>query len=159
LWIRWAKELKTLPYLGSVVEETLLLHKPVLAKSPAHRTPLAALAICAGYSLPLGTTLSTQAYSFPRDLAFSPDPLRFNPDCWLNYTIAMKKGLLRPVRWLSRLRGHANCLIGVHARNMHVLPHLCGSENLADNDDARDDSVSGLLHRRSIEAVSEITLK
>jgi cytochrome P450 len=40
---------------------------------------------------PLGTTVSTQPYTFHRDPAFYPDPLRFNPDRWLNPIKAMKE--------------------------------------------------------------------
>ena len=61
------KELETLLYLNSVIEETLRLYSPISQSLP-RSTPAGGTTLC-GYELPPGTIVSTQAYTFHRDPA------------------------------------------------------------------------------------------
>lgn len=68
------KHLRELPYLSNVINETLRLYSSVPSALPRVVPPEGAT--LAGYYLPPGTTVCTQAYSLHRDPTIFPDPER-----------------------------------------------------------------------------------
>lgn len=69
-----------LEYLGHVIDETMRLW-PVAPGSLYRTAPLPTSGtVLAGYRIPRGTTVDTQAWTFHRDPQFFPDPLTFDPD-------------------------------------------------------------------------------
>lgn len=85
-------QLQRLPYLNQVIEETLRLYAVVPSALP--RLVPAGGATLAGYFLPAGATVCTQAYSLHRNEALFPDPERFDPDRWARPTKEMKDGMM-----------------------------------------------------------------
>lgn len=81
-------ELKELPYLGRVIDETLRLYSA--APSGLPRTVPAGGAELCGYSLPGGTIVCAQAYSMHRDGAIFSEPEMFRPERWETPSKAMK---------------------------------------------------------------------
>ena len=72
-----ASDLEALPYLNAVLEETLRLHGPIPGALP-RVIPASGLSI-AGYFIPQGSTVCTQAYSMHRQPEIFPDPERYIP--------------------------------------------------------------------------------
>jgi cytochrome P450 len=68
------QDTRELPYLGQVINETLRLYSS--APSALKRVVPPEGAYLAGYRLPGGVTVSTQAYTFHRDPTIFPDPER-----------------------------------------------------------------------------------
>lgn len=66
------KDARELPYLEQVINETLRLYSAIPAALPREVPPEGAH--LAGYQLPGGVTVSTQAYSFHRDQTIFPEP-------------------------------------------------------------------------------------
>ena len=83
---------RNLPYLNQVINETLRLYTAVPGVLP--RVVPEEGAQLAGFNLPRGTIVSTQAYSMHRDPNIFPDPLTFNPERWASPTKAMKDASL-----------------------------------------------------------------
>ena len=103
---------RDLPYLSQVVHETLRLYPAVPSALP--RAVPQEGATLAGYQLPGGTTVSTQAYSLHRDPTVFVDPdrqvathqqidhlfglpanfQRFDPERWVNPTKEMKAAFM-----------------------------------------------------------------
>jgi hypothetical protein len=81
-----------LPYLNMVIEETLRLYSPVASGLP--RLVPREGAELAGYWLPGGATVCSQAYSIHRDPVIYPQPERFEPSRWTHPTKAMKDAFL-----------------------------------------------------------------
>lgn len=106
-----AKELEALPYLNRVIDETLRLYSAVPASLP-RETP-ATGAMLAGYHIPGGTTVGTQAYTFHRNPAVFPDPEKFDPDRWVNPTREMKEA------FVPMSAGSRSCL-GVHIAKLQL---------------------------------------
>ncbi|KAL3445280.1 cytochrome P450 [Aspergillus insuetus] len=75
-------------YLKAVVNEALRLYGAAPGSLP-RVTPLPGAQL-SGYTIPGGTTVSTQAFSIHRDPAYFPDPERFIPERWLDPTPKMK---------------------------------------------------------------------
>lgn len=73
-------ELRRLPFLNQVIDEALRLYASAPAGLPRVVPPGGAT--LAGYALPGGTVVSTQAYSFHRIESIFPDPERFDPSRW-----------------------------------------------------------------------------
>lgn len=73
-------DLRELPYLDRVIEETLRLYSAASSALPRIVPPRGAE--LAGYWFPAGVTVSSQAYSLHRDPATHPDPETFDPDRW-----------------------------------------------------------------------------
>ena len=104
-------DLKKLPYLNHIIDETLRMYSSVPAGLPrevtAHcsyfpsffranvlltnvcQVPPEGIEFC-GHWIPGGTTVSAQAYSMHRDEVVFPNPLRFDPSRWERPTQAMK---------------------------------------------------------------------
>lgn len=73
-------ELRRLPYLNQVIDEALRLYASAPAGLPRVVPPGGAT--LAGYTLPAGTVVSTQAYSMHRIEEIFPDPETFDPSRW-----------------------------------------------------------------------------
>lgn len=73
-------DLRRLPYLNQVIDEALRLYASAPAGLPRVVPPGGAT--LAGYALPGGTVVSTQAYSMHRIEGIFPDPERFDPSRW-----------------------------------------------------------------------------
>lgn len=82
------QDLKKLPYLDCVVQETLRLHSAVPAGLPRLVPPGGAT--FSGLYIPGGYTVSAQAYSMHRNPAVYPDPMKYDPERWRKPTKAMK---------------------------------------------------------------------
>lgn len=100
-------ELRELPYLHQVIEETLRLYSA--APSALPRSVPASGAQLAGYWLEGGTTISAQAYSLHRNADVFPNPDEFNPSRWEKPTKVMKDSLMafgKGARSKSSAQGH-----------------------------------------------------
>ncbi|KAA8650755.1 cytochrome P450 [Aspergillus tanneri] len=82
------RDTRNLPYLNQVINETLRLYTAV--PGPLPRVVPEEGACLAGYNIPGGVTVSTQAYSMHRDERIFPDPHKFKPERWSSPTKAMK---------------------------------------------------------------------
>ncbi|OLN92253.1 putative sterigmatocystin biosynthesis P450 monooxygenase STCB-like protein 1 [Colletotrichum chlorophyti] len=81
-------QLKDLTYLNWIIQETLRLYSALPAGLP--RLVPAGGEKLAGYYVPGGLTVTTQAYSLHRDEKAFPDPDRFYPERWEYPTQRMK---------------------------------------------------------------------
>lgn len=86
------EQVKSLKYLGYVIEETLRLYPAAPAGLP--RLVPSGGAELGGYYLPADTVVSTQAWSLHRDPRVFSNPLKFDPGRWQHATKAMKESLL-----------------------------------------------------------------
>ncbi|KAM6516753.1 hypothetical protein FALCPG4_014926 [Fusarium falciforme] len=86
------EHLRALPYLQQVIEETLRLYSAAPAALP--RDVPQAGADLAGFQLPGGVTVTTQAYSLHRDHVVFPEPERFDPTRWATPTPEMKHAFM-----------------------------------------------------------------
>ena len=82
------QQLKELPYLTQVIDETLRLYSAAPSGLPRAVPPGGAE--LAGYFLPGGATVCTQAYSLHRDPDIFPSPEKFDPSRWKAPSKAMK---------------------------------------------------------------------
>ena len=82
------QELRQLPYLNHVIDETLRLYSAAPSSLP--RVVPGGGASLAGYWHDQGTIVSTQAYSMHRDPEIFPNPEKFEPSRWASQTKAMK---------------------------------------------------------------------
>ncbi|CAJ2504798.1 Uu.00g121920.m01.CDS01 [Anthostomella pinea] len=104
-------DVKSLPYLNLVIDETLRLYSAAPAGLP--RDVPAGGAEFLGYYIPAGYTVSTGAYSMHRNPAVFPDPERFEPSRWADPTRDMKDSFV-PFGGGSRI-----CL-GIHLARMEL---------------------------------------
>jgi cytochrome P450 len=81
-------QLRALPYLNQVIEETLRMFASVPGLLP--RTVPPEGSELAGYWFEGGTVVSAQAYTLHRDPVIFPDPERFDPSRWAMPTKDMK---------------------------------------------------------------------
>lgn len=81
-------QVRELPYLALVIEETLRLYPAVPSALP-RVVPPDAPELC-GRRLPAGATVTTSAYCLHRDPAAFPEPERFWPERWQSPTRRMK---------------------------------------------------------------------
>jgi len=96
-----------LPYLDAVIKETLRLYAPLPASEPRS---LPTNCMIDGYLIPAGTVVSMAPFSLHRNAEIFRDPLKFNPDRWLDKTaeaVEMKKW------WWAFSSGGRMC-IGMH---------------------------------------------
>ncbi|KAJ4251352.1 hypothetical protein NW762_011333 [Fusarium torreyae] len=82
-------DLRDLPYLNQVIQESLRMYSSVPGGLP--RMVPAGGAEFAGYWLPAGTTVCTQAYTMHRDPVIFLNPEEFNPSRWSEPTKVMKE--------------------------------------------------------------------
>ncbi|OQU97305.1 hypothetical protein CLAIMM_03254 isoform 1 [Cladophialophora immunda] len=86
------EDVQRLPYLDTVVRESLRLYGAAPASLP--RTVPDGGAHLAGYYLPGGITVSTQAFTLHRNPDIFTDPYEFLPDRWNNPTPRMKEAFM-----------------------------------------------------------------
>ncbi|KAI1656562.1 putative cytochrome P450 [Daldinia decipiens] len=104
-------DLKKLPYLDHVIQETLRLYSA--APSGLPRVVPQGGATLAGHYIPGGYTVSAQAYSVHRNPAVYPEPLKFDPSRWENPTRAMKDAFVP-------FGGGSRICIGLHLAKMEL---------------------------------------
>ncbi|CAJ2512514.1 Uu.00g055290.m01.CDS01 [Anthostomella pinea] len=104
-------DVKGLPYLDQVIDETLRLY-PAAPSGLPRAVPPEGVEL-AGYHLPGGYTVSTQAYSLHLNDDAFPEPHVFNPERWEKPTRLMKDSFM-PFGGDSR-----NCL-GLHLALMEL---------------------------------------
>lgn len=85
-------DVRHLPYLNQVIEETLRLYPAVPSGLP-RAVPLEGVTFNKLW-LPAGTTVLTQAYSLHRDPVAFPDAETFDPSRWEKPTQAMKDSFM-----------------------------------------------------------------
>lgn len=85
-------DLRSLPYLNAVIDETLRLY--AAAPSALPRVVPHGGSTLAGYYLAQDTVVSTQAWTLHRDLTLFPNPERFDPSRWLEATKEMRDGVM-----------------------------------------------------------------
>ncbi|KAG4429099.1 hypothetical protein IFR05_015425 [Cadophora sp. M221] len=100
-----SKVTNALPYLATVIKETLRLYGAAPGSLP--RTVPAGGRTLGPHFIPGGTTVSTQAYTLHRDPRIFPGPLEFKPERWLEPTQEMKDA------WMPFGGGSRVC-IGLH---------------------------------------------
>lgn len=81
-------DVKHLPYLNQVIEETLRLYPAAPSLLP-RVVPLEGVQL-AGHYIPAGCTVGAQAWSMHRDPSTFPEPLNYDPSRWQTPTKAMK---------------------------------------------------------------------
>lgn len=104
-------ELKQLPYLNQVVEETLRLYSAAPSTLPRLVPPGGA--VLAGHWLEGGTTVSSQAYTLHRDPATFPHPDTFSPSRWESPTKDMKDAFFA-------FGGGSRVCLGIHLARMEL---------------------------------------
>ncbi|KAI3394048.1 hypothetical protein diail_3267 [Diaporthe ilicicola] len=104
-------DLRRLPYLNQVIDESLRLYASAPAGLPRVVPPGGAT--MAGYQLPGGTVVSTQAYSMHRIADVYPDPETFDPSRWKAPTKDMKDALMP---W----GGGSRICLGVHLARLEL---------------------------------------
>ncbi|KAJ5377973.1 uncharacterized protein N7496_005382 [Penicillium cataractarum] len=105
------RNLRDLPYLNQVINETLRLYTAVPLGLPRATPPEGAT--FSGYFVPGGTTVSTQSYSMHRDPTIFPDPHDFKPERWEEVTKDMKDASLP-------FGGGSRICIGLHLARMEL---------------------------------------
>ncbi|OKL56728.1 hypothetical protein UA08_07860 [Talaromyces atroroseus] len=94
-----------LPYLDAIIKETLRLYAPLPASEP--RSSLVDIEID-GYLIPAGTVVSMSPYTLHRNAEVFPEPLKFDPERWLNEDcVEMKK-------WFWAFSSGGRMCIGLH---------------------------------------------
>ncbi|KAK7947105.1 Cytochrome P450 monooxygenase azaI [Apiospora aurea] len=126
-------QVRDLPYLAMVIEETLRLYPAVPSALP--RVPPE---LC-GRRLPAGATVTTSAYCLHRDPMAFPGPERFVPERWQNPTKRMKDAFMA-------FGGGSRVCLGMHlarleirlaaARFFHRFPdvEISSLEGMSDDD-------------------------
>ncbi|KAH9237568.1 hypothetical protein K456DRAFT_1747371 [Colletotrichum gloeosporioides 23] len=105
------EQVKSLEYLGYIIEETLRLYPAAPAGLP--RLVPSGGAELGGYYLSADTIVSTQAWSLHRDPRAFPNPLKFDPGRWEHATKTMKESLLT-------FGGGSRVCLGVHLARMEL---------------------------------------
>jgi cytochrome P450 len=100
-----AQELRELPFLNQVINETLRVY--TAAPAPFPRLVPDGGVHLAGYYMPGGIEVSAQAFSMHRDPAIFPAPSEFRPERWASPTAAMKDAF---VPFGRGARGELYCL-------------------------------------------------
>ncbi|KAI0131911.1 cytochrome P450 [Xylariales sp. AK1849] len=105
------REVKSLPYLGQVIEETLRLYPA--APSGLPRSVPKEGAELAGHYIPAGYTVSSQAYSMHRNPTVYPEPLNFDPSRWEKPTQSIKDSFVA-------FGGGSRICLGLHLARMEL---------------------------------------
>ncbi|KAI1852146.1 hypothetical protein JX265_013117 [Neoarthrinium moseri] len=88
------QDLEELPLLNAVIDEVLRLYGAAPGSLP--RNVPEGGATLGGYFLPAGTVVSTQAFTFHRDSAIFPDPLKFDESRFLKPQTPAQKVAFHP---------------------------------------------------------------
>ncbi|KAK8092844.1 hypothetical protein PG999_014431 [Apiospora kogelbergensis] len=104
-------QVRELPYLAMVIEETLRLYPAVPAALP-RVVPPDAPELC-GHRLPAGAIVTMSAYCLHRDPDAFPDPERFWPERWQNPTKRMKDVFLP-------FGGGSRVCLGLHLARLEI---------------------------------------
>ncbi|KAJ5557130.1 hypothetical protein N7494_001045 [Penicillium frequentans] len=91
-------------YVDAIIKETLRLYAPLPGSEPRS---LAVSTTIDGYAVPARTIVSMSPYSLHRNAEVFKDPLRFNPDRWLDASAEMK-------RWFWPFSSGGRMCIGMH---------------------------------------------
>ncbi|PWI67036.1 hypothetical protein PCL_04542 [Purpureocillium lilacinum] len=129
-------QLRDLPYLEKVIDETLRLYSA--APSGLPRVVPSGGCQLAGYWFDEGTTVSTQAYSMHRDPVVFPQPDAFIPSRWAEPTKAMKDS------YMPFGRGSRVC-IGQHLAKIEL--RLATARFFLTFPDAQMSSLEGMSDR------------
>ncbi|KAI1490110.1 cytochrome P450 [Biscogniauxia mediterranea] len=105
------EDLRGVAYLEHVIDETLRLHPAVPAPLPRVVPPEGAE--LAGYRVPPGIVVSTQARSLHKNPEAFPDPERFIPERWENPTKLMKDSFMP-------FGGGSRICIGLHLARIEL---------------------------------------
>ncbi|KAI2616232.1 putative cytochrome P450 [Hypoxylon sp. NC1633] len=105
------QDLKDLPYLDNVIQETLRLYPAAASGLPREVPPEGAT--LGGHFIQGGYTVSAQAYSMHRNPAVFRDPLRFDPSRWEKPTKAMKTAFVA-------FGGGSRICMGLHLAKMEM---------------------------------------
>ncbi|KAF5982362.1 cytochrome P450 monooxygenase [Fusarium bulbicola] len=104
-------DLRELPHLNNIVDETLRLH--TAAPSALPRDVPAGGAHLAGYFLPSDTVVSTQAWTLHRDPDVFPDPETWSPSRWEKSSKMMHDAIMP-------FGGGSRVCIGKHLARMEL---------------------------------------
>ncbi|CCD44249.1 hypothetical protein BofuT4_P058290.1 [Botrytis cinerea T4] len=88
-----SEEIDSLPLLDAILMETLRLYPAVLG--PFTHKVLEKGAMIGKYLIPGGVTISASAYTLHRNPDVFPDPLKWNPDRWLDASPEANKQMMR----------------------------------------------------------------
>jgi cytochrome P450 len=86
------QDLRSLPYLNRVITETFRLYAVAPSALPREVPPGGAM--LAGYFIPGGLTVATQAYTLHRDPTIFLQPEKFDPSRWVAPTKSMKDAFM-----------------------------------------------------------------
>lgn len=87
-------ELKELPFLNQIVNETLLRLYATNSSNRPRNPPAPGVNLGGGYWIPNDITVSTQAYSLHRDTNIFPGPEKFDPWRWASPTPEMNRAFV-----------------------------------------------------------------
>ncbi|KAL7271727.1 hypothetical protein RUND412_005495 [Rhizina undulata] len=85
-------QLRKLPYLNAIINETLRLYGAAAGSLP-RVVPFGGKEF-AGYKIPGGTTVSAQPYTIHRDATVFSNPLKYEPERWLEPTPEMNQAFM-----------------------------------------------------------------
>ncbi|KAM0176813.1 hypothetical protein ACHAPF_004670 [Botrytis cinerea] len=123
-----SEEIDSLPLLDAILMETLRLYPAVLG--PFTHKVLEKGAMIGKYLIPGGVTISASAYTLHRNPDVFPDPLKWNPDRWLDASPEANKQMMR---WHCAFgSGRSMCsgnYFAVRNPNISVLVLECGPAN------------------------------
>lgn len=122
------EQLENMPYLNNVIQETWRRYPAIPGFLP--RVVPTQGATFGKVFVPAGTVVSTQAWTFQRDASVFENPLKFNPDRWLDPTPAMKEHMMV-------FGGPARLCVGQNIARLRLLRAVakffreCGNTRLA----------------------------
>lgn len=103
-------DIPKLPYLQAVVKESLRLHPPAPLGVPHCSIEDTKLE---GFDIPKGTTALVNLWAINRDEKYWPEPLKFNPDRFVNSDISVFGSAFHLLPFSSGRRGCPGMLLGL----------------------------------------------